>query len=484
MAAGMPLRVCDFHSKNQLKHVFDAEQNGEGNSENVDPNAAGGGMMKFARKIKAKLQPLTPTFTGEFTDDYWGVSAGSQVKKSQVQSRTVSPPKDDETDIRRIYKKLVVANGARVKTPRSRTKSPMRLKKSGKKSRAARKAALKNAMLQEQREEKQEKLKKVEAEAEAGTRAEGVEESVRKRLCVWREQAVELFQDSAQKLMPLAERAKAWGKYQAEFAEAHIGTLAQDLQLQQRFLLGGILLGGLLACLVMAFVGVGLASLMMAGGAEIAMDEVASVGTVPDVLLEPVGDALPFDITSVGIQGASTLNWKVEGEALAQQDAVFVSVFVDGVSKYYGSVQPDSGSTLLDMGADLMPLEQGMHSFLLVVTSSGGTPFSRHVTANFVYEAEDTERISLDIVSPVEGDRIPFDDFKGIYFDSFGVPDDALEKGAHVNLFLDNERFKIPFFEGEINLEGLSVGKHSMKMGFVLDEMVWDETGVVEFEIY
>ncbi|GMH49913.1 hypothetical protein TL16_g00650 [Triparma laevis f. inornata] len=488
MSAGMPLRVCDFHScvrpKNKLSHAFDAEGGNEGvervggweGDENADPNA-GERVTKMAGEIKAKLQPLTPARTGDFTDDYWGVG-GSH--KKERESRTVSPTKED-VDIRRIYKKLVVANGGGMKSPRrGRTKSPMRLKKSAKKKNAKkRKAALKEAMLLEGKERQQ-------------LAGGDVREEVVRRVMEWRGRGGQVWERGV-------EEGKVWFGEGKTWAEERVGVLAQDLQGAKKIFVGG---AGVMVALVVA---VGLALLVGGGVVDVEQQrslvgEVGEVGEVamtmtedvslPEALLEPVGEILPFDIASVEIQGSSTLNWKVEGDVLGHEDlsSVFVSVFVDGESKYFGSVRPDAGSNLLDMSVDLMPLEEGMHSFLLTVTSNSKVPFSRHVSANFIYElgeagSEVRDTIKLDILSPSMGERIKYEDFKGIVFDSFGVPDDALEKGGYVNLVLDNERFNIPFFEGEINLEGLGVGLHEVKMGFVLDLEVKDEVGV-EFEIY
>ena len=47
MAKGMPLRVCDFESKNKLSSQFDAE--------NADPNAGGGRVAKMARKVRRRV---------------------------------------------------------------------------------------------------------------------------------------------------------------------------------------------------------------------------------------------------------------------------------------------------------------------------------------------------------------------------------------------------------------------------------------------
>lgn len=56
------------------------------------------------------------------------------------------------------------------------------------------------------------------------------------------------------------------------------------------------------------------------------------------------------------------------------------------------------------------------------------------------------------------------EDFLGVVFDTFEVSASVAEGGGRVAMQLDGEVFDVPFFEGSINLEGLTVGNHRVRM--------------------
>ena len=98
---------------------------------------------------KSKLSPLTPSFgqrTGDFTDDYWGLS-----NQTSATPTSVTPPKEEERagngndngfKLVKSKKEALMRSGLNLQSPARR--------RSHKKTKSSRKAALKRAMLDSQ----------------------------------------------------------------------------------------------------------------------------------------------------------------------------------------------------------------------------------------------------------------------------------------------------------------------------------------------
>jgi len=187
-----------------------------------------------------------------------------------------------------------------------------------------------------------------------------------------------------------------------------------------------------------------------------------------------------MEIANVEIKRRTALTWKVAGTE--ETGTTKVSVFIDGNLRHEETV--DNGVER-EMNIDVRPVDIGLHTFLIVATTmieNGRSAHSSHATAQFFYDQPSPP--ALKIMSPSNGQKITKANFRGLVFDSTEIPHDAVSKGWFVDLELDNEEFKIPFFEGLINMEGLARGEHTATMGvFDVDSVYLGGREAVTFEI-
>jgi hypothetical protein len=194
----------------------------------------------------------------------------------------------------------------------------------------------------------------------------------------------------------------------------------------------------------------------------------------------------PMEVQEVEILKRTLLNWKIGGTET--EGTTSVSVFIDGELRSTQTVDNVGGKK--EMNVDVRPVDQGLHSFLIVATTSGSgegiarAPHSTHVAAQFYYDLPTTPP-SVTIMSPSDGQRVMKGNFKGLVFDSSHIPHDALAQGWYIDLVLDEaESFKVPFYEGLINMEGLGRGEHTCMMGvFDGDQVYMGGKEEVTFEI-
>ena len=211
------------------------------------------------------------------------------------------------------------------------------------------------------------------------------------------------------------------------------------------------------------------------------------LGVVPTFAeedLEVAPMSSPVEVLEVNIIKRTLLTWKIGGTE--SEGTTSVSVFIDGELRSTQTVENAVGE--MEMNIDVRPVDEGLHGFLIVATTSGSeasgsAPHSSHVAAQFFYEQPTPP--SIRIRSPSDGQRIMKGNFKGLVFESTHIPNDAVAKGWYIDLILDEaESFKVPFYDGLINMEGLGRGNHSCMMGvFDGDDVYLGGREEVRFEI-
>ena len=210
--------------------------------------------------------------------------------------------------------------------------------------------------------------------------------------------------------------------------------------------------------------------------------------------------ASAFEINTVHITDTKELGWNVEGPSVAAKESVDVLVILDGEIRFKSGeegVEMDSETDIMLMLVDLMPIKgSGLHEVGIEVGSRTDQEYFKSVTASFYYdgiEAEEnveegtvevkhadseTSPPQLFIVSPAQGEVIDRKDDLNIVFatktylaNSPGeeIPFDGKDD-HYIELFLDSERFEVPFLSGDIQLEGLQTGPHSMVMRLMQGE--------------
>ena len=143
--------------------------------------------------------------------------------------------------------------------------------------------------------------------------------------------------------------------------------------------------------------------------------------------------SVPFDITKCEIKDGTTLWWEISGAGLAEV-SVDVSVFIDGAVRFEQTVT--STSDTMSMSVSVLPVKAGLHTVLVVATSTHDPPYSRYVNTKFVYgySAPIVTTPELSITGPSNGQVIALADFNGLSFDSFHIPGDAAERGFFVDM--------------------------------------------------
>jgi hypothetical protein len=491
----MKLRKEDFEvikaakkgtAVSKLAAVFDGE--------NVNPNTT---TMSYSKTTNAGFKkshrPATPGDSDYFTDDYWGVP-----KNATPGAAAVSP------------EKVVVRAPRSPKSP----KSPGGRKLNMKKTKSARKAMLKKAMLELEGSRKAPLASKLAAAAPQPT---------------LREMAADKLIDFAATAHPHAIHLRAWatriladylvswnalfvqlksgigelqGHFNASYATrpAHTAAMSASLIFLVLFVLTApfnatstpttaamsaiptipspefVISEAVISEAVIseAVISEAVISSPAAEISDITPPMAAPVAAISNATTSEPIFIPPYDITSVSIEGRSMLQWRVEGPAVVAGSAtVDIVVLIDDKIHFKTdnsvTLTPDiSGAAYLDMTIDMMPLTEGLHSFLIIVASTASN-FYRESGAKFLYEIPVKPWVAIEY--PSHGEVVDSRDFSGLKFNTGDIPEAT--EGWYVSLQIDGETFNIPFFEGEINLEGLVKGTHNVEM------KVFDREGVV-----
>ena len=466
MNKGMPLRKGDFTMNNtnnnksgkngmvaKLSKVFD--------SENVNPN---NGHINTMDKKNTMMRPRTPGEQSEFfTDDYWGVP--------RPQTPQVSPEKVEARGRAPVWAPLSPKRTSMASPKRAGTKSPG---KKTKKSKSARKAQLKRAMLE--LTESREEAKRV--VLDAVEKGETVKEKVMEWALLSREWAVQGMDEAAKMATIAKKKATVRGAQlggEAKSAAMSGAKLVNEMYVARpdHFIAMVTIVLVLLLSMAVGPATTGSVAAPVAREAVVAESVVEASAVVAEVAAEAVVEleavvAVPevlYDITAVEISGISMLKWRVEGPSVLNGETVDVVVLVDDEihfrTKESVTMIPEGADTFVDMSIDMAPLAKGLHSFLIVVASTT-TNYYRESGAKFIYEMP--VRPYIEIGYPSHGEVVERGAFGGVIFETGDFPEGANAEGWTVQFALDGEVFNIPFFDGEISLDGIVEGTHWVEM--------------------